>query len=101
MLAVSALGALAALPAFSGAVIGASTRRPGSAPRVLSVATPFPCVLATLMTFGALPSPIGGYARPASMSIGLAVSFAVSVASSQRDQPVVLLTRLRGAAVLR
>ena len=40
------------------------------------------CVLATLLTFGALPAPIGGYTRPASMSIGLAVSFAVSVVSS-------------------
>ena len=49
---------------------------------VRAVATSFPCVLATLLTFGALPAPIGGYARPASMSIGLAVSFAASFVSS-------------------
>ena len=45
--------------------------------------TPFPCVLATLATFGMLPAPIGGYLRPASMSIGLAVYFAVSADCSR------------------
>jgi hypothetical protein len=87
MVAVSALGALGALAAFSGAVIGATVREPGSAPKMRAVATPFPCVLATLLTFGALPAPVGGYARPASMSIGLAVSFAVSAVCSRGISP--------------
>jgi hypothetical protein len=39
-------------------------------------------VVATLLTFGALPAPIGGYARPASMSIGLAASFAAAAAAA-------------------
>ena len=87
MLAVSALGALGALAVFSGAVIGAAVRDPDPTPMVRAVATPFPCVLATLLTFGALPAPIGGYARPASMSIGLAVSFAVSVRLLTQGSP--------------
>ena len=87
MLAASALGALGALAAFSGAVVGSAVHHPDSAPTAQVVATPFPCVLITLLTFGALPAPIGGYARPASMSIGLAVSFAVSVVASRGITP--------------
>ena len=87
LLAVSAVGALGALAVFSGAVVGAAVRHPDSVPTAWAVATPFPCVLATLLTFGALPAPIGGYARPASISIGLAVSFIVSAASSRGTTP--------------
>jgi len=86
LLAVSALGALGTLAAFSGAVIGAAVRDPET-PTVRAVVTPFPCVLATLLTFGALPAPVGGYARPASMSIGLGVSFAVSAVCSRGITP--------------
>ncbi|HEY5784523.1 MAG TPA: DUF6796 family protein [Microlunatus sp.] len=83
LLAVSALGAFSALAVFSGAVFAAGLRGPESASRGLALVTPFPCVLATLLTFGALPAPIGGYARPASMSVGLAVYFGVRAASSR------------------
>ncbi|HYI56235.1 MAG TPA: DUF6796 family protein [Microlunatus sp.] len=83
MLAVSALGALGALALFSGAVIGAAARRPDTMPRGRAIVAPFPCVLATLATFGMLPAPIGGYLRPASMSIGLALYFAVGAATTQ------------------
>jgi hypothetical protein len=82
LLAVSAFGALGTLAVFSGAVIAAAVRGPNSASRGWALATPFPCVLATLSTFGALPAPIGGYARPASISIGLAVHFGVAAACS-------------------
>ena len=87
LLAVSAITALGALAVFSGAMIGSAVRHPDSTPTVRAVVTPFPCVLATLLIFGKLPAPIGGYARPASMSIGLAVSFAVSVACSRGITP--------------
>jgi hypothetical protein len=86
VLAVSAVGALGALAVFSGAVVGAAGRGPNTTPTVRAVraiATPFPWVVATLLTFGALPAPIGGYARPASMSIGLAASFAAAVAAAE------------------
>jgi hypothetical protein len=82
---VSAVGALGALAVFSGAVVGAAGRGPNTTPTVRAVraiATPFPWVVATLLTFGALPAPIGGYARPASMSIGLAASFAAAAAAA-------------------
>ena len=100
VLAASALGALGALAVFSGAVVGAAARDPDTTPTVRAVratATPFPWVVATLLTFGALPTPVGGYARPASMSIGLAASFALAVAAADltgsdpalsQDQPV-------------
>ena len=83
-LAVSAVGALSALAAFSGSLTVAALRRESTAPASWAVVTPFPCVMSTLLTFGALPAPIGGYARPASMSIGLMVYFAVAAASAER-----------------
>jgi hypothetical protein len=36
------------------------------------------------LTFGFLPAPIGGYARPASISIGLMMHWAVTAASAER-----------------
>lgn len=83
LLAVSAAGALSALAVFSGSQIVAALRRGSTAPTLSAIVTPFPCVMSTLLTFGALPAPIGGYARPASMSIGLMVYFAVTAASDE------------------
>ena len=84
LLAVSAVGALSALAVFSGSLSVAALRRASTAPTPWAVVTPFPCVMSTLLTFGALPAPVGGYARPASMSIGLMVYFAVTAASAER-----------------
>lgn len=83
-LAVSATGALGALAVFSSSLVVAAVRGRSTAPTVWAVVTPLPCVLATLLTFGSLPAPVGGYARPASMSIGLMVYFAVTAASAER-----------------
>jgi hypothetical protein len=80
LLGLSAVGSLGALALFSGALTTARLRRRLDAPLTWSAVTPFPCVLTTLLTFGALPSPVGGYARPASISIGLAAYFAVAAA---------------------
>ena len=46
------------------------------------------CLLATLLTFGKLPAPVGGYARPASISIGLMVFFVLVAASAERSHPL-------------
>ena len=72
LLAASAVGALGALAAFSGSLTIEALRRSGP-PTVWALVTPFPCVMSTLLTFGVLPAPVAGYARPASMSIGLMV----------------------------
>lgn len=84
LLAVSAAGALAALAVFSGCLAGAALRR-GPTPRWWAAVTPFAGVVSTLSTFGRLPFPVGGYARPASMSIGLLIFFAVVAATAGRD----------------
>lgn len=84
LLAVSAAASLAALASFSASLTAAGLRRRTSAPAWQSTVTPFPCVMATLLTFGALPAPVGGYLRPASISMGLMAYFAVTAASSQR-----------------
>lgn len=83
LLAMSAVGALGALAVFSSNLAVEKLRRPGPAPSLLAVVTPFPCVMAALLTFGVLPAPVAGYVRPASMSIGLLVYFAVTAASGQ------------------
>jgi uncharacterized protein DUF6796 len=83
LLAVSAATTLGALAAFSGSLAVAERRRT-SAPAWSSAVTPFPFVLAALLTFGRLPAPVGGYARPASISIGLMTYFALTAASDRR-----------------
>jgi hypothetical protein len=47
--------------------------------------TPFPAVLATLLTFGFLPAPVGGYARPASISLGLLAYFGIAAIAGPRE----------------
>jgi hypothetical protein len=84
LLAVSAAASLSALAVFSASLTVAALRRRNSAPAWWSAVTPFPCVMATLLTFGVLPAPVGGYARPASISIGLMTYFAITAASGQR-----------------
>ena len=84
LLAVSAAATLSALAVFSASDTAAAHRARSSAPAWWSTVTPFPCVLATLLTFGYLPAPVGGYARPASISIGLMTYFAVTAASGRR-----------------
>jgi hypothetical protein len=84
LLGVSAAASLGALAAFSASLTVAALRRRDSAPDRSLAVTPFPCVMATLLTFGVLPAPIGGYARPASISIGLMTYFAITAASGQR-----------------
>ena len=87
LLAVSATGALTALTIFSGSQTVAALRRQSAAPTSTMAVTPLLCVVSTLLTFGALPAPVGGWARPASMSVGLAVYFAVIAASADRPAP--------------
>jgi len=84
LLGVSAVGSLGSLAVFSVNQVMAALRGRTDAPLVSSVVTPLPCVMATLGTFGALPAPIGGYARPASISAGLLVYFAVTAAAEHR-----------------
>lgn len=81
---MSVTGALTALAVFSGSLTVAARRRQSHATTSRVVVTPLPCVLATLLTFGVLPAPVGGWARPASLSIGLMVYFAVTAASAER-----------------
>ena len=86
LLAVSTAMTLGALAANSAGLTVAAVRRRGSAPSWRSAVTPLPCVLATLLTFGFLPAPVGGYARPASISIGLMTYFAITAALGRRPQ---------------
>jgi hypothetical protein len=78
-----AVGSLASLAAVSGcaAVAGLSGR--GGTARMSSAVTAFPCVVSTLLTFGRLPSPIGGYLRPASISSGLLLHFCLAAAQAK------------------
>jgi hypothetical protein len=78
LLAASAAATLGALALFSASLTVAGLRRRSSAPAWSWAVTPFPCVLATLLTFGALPAPVGGHARPASISVGLMTYFAIA-----------------------
>ena len=84
LLGVGAVGSLGSLAVFSVNQVVAALRGRSDVPIASSVVTPLPPVLATLATFGTLPAPIGGYARPASISTGLLVYFAVSAAAEQR-----------------
>lgn len=87
LLAASAAGALASLAGFSVSLAAAAVRGRSDAPTAWAVVTPLPCVLSTLLTFGALPAPVGGYARPASMSIGLMAYFLSAVATGGSERP--------------
>jgi hypothetical protein len=87
LLGVSAVGSLIALAAFSTSLTVELLRRGSTASTWRLVITPFPCVLATLLTFGQLPTPVGGYARPASINIGLIAYFAASASFSERGAP--------------
>ncbi|MEP7332489.1 MAG: DUF6796 family protein [Terracoccus sp.] len=83
LLAVSATGALTSLAVFSSSQTIASLRRQSHAPTSTLVVTPLLCVMSTLLTLGVLPAPVGGWARPASMSIGLMAYFAVTATSAE------------------
>jgi hypothetical protein len=85
LLAISTAATLGALAAYSASLTVAALRRRDSAGAWQAVVTPLPSVMATLLSFGALPAPVGGYARPASISIGLMAYFAITAASDQRD----------------
>lgn len=78
LLAASAAASLGALALFSASLTVDGLRRRGSTPAWTLAVTPLPCVLATLLSFGALPAPVGGYARPASISVGLMTYFALT-----------------------
>lgn len=84
VLATSATGALAALALFSGSQTATALGSQSVAPSSGKIVTPLPCVVLTLLTFGFLPAPVGGWARPASISIGLIAYFAVNAAPVQR-----------------
>ena len=84
LLAISAAASLGALAAFSASLTVAALRHRSSATAWRSAVTPFPFVMATLSTFGILPAPVGGYARPASISLGLLTYFAITAASGRR-----------------
>nr|WP_294692351.1 hypothetical protein [uncultured Friedmanniella sp.] len=83
LLAVSAAACLGALAVFS-ASLTVPELRDRSTPAWWSTVTPFPCVMATLLTFGRLPAPVGGYARPASINAGLLTYFALTAARQRR-----------------
>lgn len=80
LLAASAAVTLGALALYSASPVVAALRRRRSASVWRSAVTPFPCVAAALLTFGRLPAPVGGYARPASISVGLMTYFAITAA---------------------
>jgi hypothetical protein len=84
LLAVSAAASLGALAAFSASLTVAALRHRSSGFAWRSAVTPFPFVMAALSTFGLLPAPVGGYARPASISIGLLTYFAITAAAGRR-----------------
>ncbi|WP_199422130.1 DUF6796 family protein [Actinotalea solisilvae] len=84
LLAISTAATLGALAAYSASLTVAALRRRDSAVAWQSVVTPLPPVMATLLGFGALPAPVGGFARPASINIGLVTYFAVTAASGRR-----------------
>lgn len=81
LLAISTAATLGALAAYSAGLAVAALRRRDSASAWQSFVTPLPSVMLTLLSFGALPAPFGGYARPASISIGLMTYFAVTAMS--------------------
>lgn len=99
LLAVSTAASLGSLAAFSASLTVSALRRRQPGPAWRSAVTPFPPVLAALLTFGALPAPVGGYARPASISIGLIAFFAVAAMSGESRRPGAGIPVLRAAPV--
>lgn len=81
LLAISSAVTLGALAAYSASLTVAALRRGDSGFAWQSIVTPLPAVMATLLSFGALPAPVGGYARPASISTGLMTYFALTAAT--------------------
>lgn len=81
LLAISSAATLGALAAYSASLTVAALRRGGAGFAWQSVVTPFPAVMVTLLGFGTLPAPVGGYARPASISTGLMTYFALTAAT--------------------
>lgn len=75
LLMLSAAGSLLSLATLSGALTAAGLRGLRPAPTRWSLVGPFPPVALALLTFGHLPRPLGGYARPASISLGLLAYF--------------------------
>ncbi|WP_164983838.1 DUF6796 family protein [Cellulomonas endophytica] len=84
LLALSTAATLGALATYSAGLTVSALRRPSPSSAWPSVVTPLSSVLVTLLGFGVLPAPIGGFARPASISIGLMTSFAVTAALDRR-----------------
>ena len=84
LLGISTVATFGALAAYSACLMVAAVRRRDSTVAWQSVVTPLPSVMATLLTFGALPAPVGGYARPASVNIGMLTYFAITAASGPR-----------------
>ena len=82
LLGASAVGTLASLAALSGVLVAEALWEKGPRPTPAVVVTPFTCVLAALLGFGALPGPVAGYVRPASISIGLMTYFAAAARAS-------------------
>ena len=83
LLGVSTVVCLGSLAVMSSCAAIAALSGRSSAPTMSSAASPFPCVGATLLTFGLLPYPLGGYARPASISTGLLLHFCFAAASAR------------------
>jgi hypothetical protein len=98
LLAVGAVGSLSALAIFSIDQAAAGLLGRSAAPILSTLVTPFPFVAATLLTFGFLPAPIGGYARPASISIGLMTYWAIAAASAKTSNQVCTLDKLTVAS---
>ena len=76
-----AVGSLASLAVLSGCAAVARRSWRSGAPRMSSAVTAFPCVVSTLLTFGRLPSPIGGSFASIS-TIALSTPIAASAAST-------------------
>jgi len=86
LLGASAAGTLAALAAFSASTTVPALRHRTGEVGWRAAVTPFPFVVAALLSFGRLPAPVGGSARPASVSIGLMTYFALAAAAARRPR---------------
>lgn len=98
LLAVSAAGSLLSLATVSAGLTVAAARGRRPVPTRWSWLGPFPPVLVNLLTFGHLPGPFGGYARPASISLGLLAYFS---SAPSRPPPAPSAAPRRSGAVLR
>ena len=86
LLGVSAVASLTALAVLSVSLTLTSPQGRDLEPIRRAAVTPLPWVAATLATFGVLPAPIGGYARPASISIGLTGYLSLLAVSTRGDR---------------